>query len=155
MNPKEQIRFAKFCCSLICGKNINSTTWTNWKLTVGIRPGGYQQSLTDTQFNQLCAIAYIRMQDQISGIRTRIDDDAVYQSLEPARRYLKTKLAPHMRLKLEESEQPKQLVTGAEIPDYLAKYGFKRVSLSTLRRKIHGFSINKAYTADEILRIAS
>lgn len=155
MKPKEQIRFAKYCCSEICGKKINSVVWTNWKDAVGIKAGGYQQSLTDDQFNMLCAIAYIRMQDQMLNIRTKLTLELVESKVQPARKLLEAKLKPHMRLKLEESESPKLLIAGSEISAYLEELGFKPVSLSTLRRRIHGFSINKSYSADEVLRIAN
>jgi len=150
-----KVGFAKFCCGLICGKKINSVTWTNWKSAVHIKAGRYEQDLTTKQFNLLCAIAYIRMQDQQSDTRTKLAYDVVTANIQPARELLAILIKPYSaKMKLEGLKEPEVIVLGSEIPSYLEKNGLKRVSMSTLRRRINGFSINQTYRIAEILAVA-
>lgn len=140
-------------CTVLYGKVIHTNTWASWKNVIKKKRRRY---LSEDEFMVLCAIAHLRK----SIPKRKLSFNEVEETI-PLIACIVKKIITQPKVYVlqdpsvdEVKRKAKKQVQGKEIQNYLRKKGINPPSLSTLRRRIAGFSMEEYYPIRTVLAAA-
>jgi|GEM_PF-5644715 hypothetical protein len=143
---------ARKICTLLYGKAIHPSTWASWRKLADIDSN--QKRLTKHQYLLVCAIAYIRSIHPKKHLTWSFVEPVMLEiELHIAAALKRTSAAYKIANKAIKPSKESRLIKGRDIPSYLKSRGINPPHISTVYRKIAGFSLEEYYSDRQVLAI--